>query len=631
MIGDNSSASTLDAERRAASEQSFVRILAFVSAAFAGLPDFFNWLTKLGTGQSYLGIQYNLDDHMVYAAWMRQAMDGRFLFDNRFTTDPQPGLTVHLYFLVLGWAAKITGIPLAMSLARIGFSAAFVFLLYRLVRRVCPDVYTTKLSMSLAVVGGGIGCLVWRDFGTTIQPPIAGALQRLFLGRLPTDVWQPEGFVFPSMLTNGLFMVSLCLIVVAMLAFLSAKDDWKWVFHGAAAMFLLMNIHSYDVLIIAFAMAGLLVMAVVQRQLTAMWLARSIVIAAGAVPSALWFLYVIQRDVVFQARAATPTYTANFRQVVFGYLLLMGLGLVALVLRPTERRRQVVLRSGGLGLSILLFGGMFAAAAVHPGDNYFMSLGVWVGCTLCALAALALVSDRNPAWNLAASWAVLGTLAPYFPALFQRKLSMGLAIPWAILAAIAVGMITRKLDRGTRNLALILTICLLGATSVRWFRREFQLAALNVSNTTTHPVYLGIDETQILNRLNALGGKRTVVLAMPGIHLPDPNDPNPQNPSTFVSPYMPDLNPILSGMTGVYTFAGHWSETPDYERRRGMETNFFLKGFPDDKRQEFLQMTQADYIVAPVPQTFTAIPLDDLSSLGEVEYSGVQFRLVRVR
>ena len=152
-----------------------------------------------------------------------------------------------------------------------------------------------------------------------------------------------------------------------------------------------------------------------------------------------------------------------------------------------------------------------------------------------------------------------------------------------------------------------------------------------MSNTTTHPVYLGIDETQILDRLNALGGQRTVVLAMPGIHMPDPSDPDPQNPSSFVSPYMPDLNPILSGLTGVYTYAGHWSETPNYNRRRAQEFDFFLKGTPDERRKEFLGLTQADYIIAPVPQSFTQLPLDDLSGLGDVVYSGLHFRLVRVR
>src|SRR5262249_20318396 len=131
MIAESPQAQALEKEKREASERNFVRILALVAAIIAALPFLLNWLLKQ-QGNTYLGVQYNLDDHMVYAAWMRQAMDGRFLFDNRFTTDPQPGLTIHLYFLALGWVAKIFGIVFTMALARIGLSVGFVYLAYRL-------------------------------------------------------------------------------------------------------------------------------------------------------------------------------------------------------------------------------------------------------------------------------------------------------------------------------------------------------------------------------------------------------------------------------------------------------------------------------------------------------------------
>jgi hypothetical protein len=625
MIAESPQAQALEKEKREASERSFVRILAIVAGAIAALPSLLNWLMRQ-QGSTYLGIQYNVDDHMVYAAWMRQAMDWQLLFDNRFTTDQQPGLTIHLYFLVLGWVAKLIGIALTMTLVRVALSVAFVFLLYRLVRRICPDVYTTKLAMSLVVVGGGIGSLVWRNFGQEIKPPINAPMQNLMGGLLPTDVWQPEGYVLPSMLTSGLFMVSLCLIVISFLAFLSARSDWRWVPQGAAAMFILMNIHSYDVLIIAFTMVGVLVSAVAQKQLSFSWLIRALVIGAGALPSAFWFLYVLQRDAVFQARAATPTYTANFKQVLFGYLGLMILGLVAMAFRPGNGGAQRIVRISGAGVALLIFIGMFIAATGQPGNAYFMNTGVWIGCVIAILVAIALVSDANPAWNVVASWALLGTIAPYFPALFQRKLSMGLSLPWAILAALAVGLITRNLERSTRNLVLVLSICLLGATSIRWFGREVELAKLDVSNTSVHPIYLSIDATQIVKLLNEQRTDRTVVIAMPGVALPDL-----QNPGSFESPYLPDLNPFLSGLTGVYTYAGHWSETPDYLRRRSEETRFFMRGVSDDERRALLEKTQANYIVAPIPQTFPVLNLDDVSNLGETVYSGQQFRLIRVR
>ncbi|MEA2552632.1 MAG: hypothetical protein QOJ65_808 [Fimbriimonadaceae bacterium] len=625
MIADNAPAQALDPERRAASEQKFVRILAVLAGLLALVPTLANWRST-PPGSTYLGMQYNLDDHMVYAAWMRQAMDGRFLFDNRFTTEPQPGLTINLYFLVLGWVAKLVGIAAAMTLARVSFSVIFVFLLYRLVRRICPDVYTTKLAMSLAVFGAGIGFTVWHTFGVEFKRPVLPFIRELMLGKLPTDVWQPEGYGFPSMLTNGLFMVSLCLIVVALLAFVTARENSRWVALGAAAMFLLMNIHSYDVLLIAIAVAGLLVTAIVQKQLTGRWLARSLLIAAGALPPAAWFMYVLQHDPVFQARAATPTYAANFRQVVFGYVGLMVLGLIALVARPGSTKTQHFTRTAGALVAATLFVAMFIFAAGQPGDGYFMSAPVWIGAVLALCATLALVCNGNTAWNLAASWALLGTVAPYLPALFQRKLSMGLAVPWAILAALAVGAITRKLDRSTRNLILVLTIVVAGATAVRWWGREFGLASLNVSNTQLHPVYLGIDATAIVRRLNQIRTARTVVLAMPGRPSQDPDLPD-----LFRSPYPPDLNPILSGLTGVYTFAGHWSETPDYGMRRSMLDYFFRKTTSPEWRIAFLQSSKADYIVAPVPKSFPYLAIEDLSSMGEVVYRGDQFQLIRVR
>jgi len=627
MIVDPAQAQILERERRESSERSFVRILAIISGALAAFPTIVNWLLR-PPGSTYLGIQYNLDDHMVYAAWMRQAMDGRLLFDNRFTTDPQPGLTIHLYYLVLGWIAKLLGIALTMALARIALSVAFVFLLYKLVRRICPDIYTTKLAMSLVVVGAGTGALVWRDFGQQINPPINHFMHNLMNGLLPTDVWQPEGYVLPSMLTNGLFMVALCLIVITFLAFLSARDTWRWVLHGAVAMFLLMNIHSYDVLIVAFTMVGLLVAAIARKQLTFQWLVRSLIIAAGAIPSALWFAYVLQRDPVFQARAATLTYAANFRQVVFGYLGLMVLGIAAVALY-NENVKTKPARFVGAGIASFVFIGLFAAAASATGNAYFLGLAAWIGCVIAILVSIAFLSNNNTGWNLACSWALLGTIAPYFPALFQRKLSMGLAVPWAILAAIGVGILTKRLDRSTRNLALVLAICLLGATSIRWFGRELQLAKMNVSNTTMHPVYLGIDETQILKYLNDHPSPRRVVLAMPGFAREDL-----QNPGNFTTPYLPDINPFVSGLTGSYTYAGHWSETPDYLKRRSLETAFFFKGvMTDEQKIAFLQQTQADYIIAPIPLTFPEFnpPLDDMSRFGEAVWTGQQFKLVRVR
>ncbi|MBI3721541.1 MAG: hypothetical protein HY248_03225, partial [Fimbriimonas ginsengisoli] len=411
-----------------------MRLFAALAALVSILPALYA-LIAAPPGARYLGIQTNLDDHMVYAAWMRQAMDGHILFDNRFTTDAQPGLTVNVFFFALGLFAKVLGIPLAMTLARAGFSALFVWLAYRLIRQVAPDVYATKLALTLTTVAGGLGFVVWHTFGQTIVRPEAKFLAGPLNGRLPTDVWQPEGFVFPSMLTSALFMASLCLILYVLLCVLAARAGAKSVVPGALAMAALMNIHSYDVLLVGFIMLGLLMATAARGDVDWRWVGRSALILLGALPAALWFLYVLRHDPVFQVRAATPTFSPGFRQVVFGYLPALALGLLGLAMARFGDEVPAKQRRVGTGLLTVAIAVMFAVGA-SQGNGYWMEAAAWTAMAVLFLVLIGLLAEDSPAWNLIVSWAALGLIAPYFPALFQRKLAMGLAIPWAILAAL---------------------------------------------------------------------------------------------------------------------------------------------------------------------------------------------------
>lgn len=569
---------------------------------------------------------------MVYAAWMRQAMDGHFFFDNRFTTDPQPGLTIHLYFWVLGLIAKVTGIPFAANFGRLFFTGLFVPLLYRLVKRVSDSVFITRLAVTLTVLGGGVGFLVWHNFGVNIARPVPEAISALMLGRLPIDVWQPEAFVLPSMLTNGLFMVSLCLILVIFQSFLDARDSWKPVLWGALSIGVLMNIHSYDVLMIAFTMVGFLTMQLAAKQLTATWLWKGLIIGAGAIPAALWFVHVLHADVVFQARAATPTYSANFRQVFFGYVLMFLLALPGLFLKFRDLRPRI-----GIGIFSALLIALFLGAA-SAGDGYFLSAPVWAGVFALSVVSLVLMASDQPALNLLVAWGVMGIAGLYFPELFQRKLAMGLSVPWAILATLGFGEMVRGRDRSARNLASIVVTLLFSATSISWvLARDRYLIRYDVSNTTVHPVYLSRDEQEILKRIDDDPQPRKIVVAMPGVFSPGFDDAGNRLPDVFNTPAMPDLNPFISGLTGAYTFAGHWSETPDYNHRRGLETELFKVGLPPEKRQAILAEIKPDYIVQPIEETFGptlrlyGFDLADLSSEGEVVFSGNQFKLIHVR
>lgn len=607
-------------------EKRYVFLLSICLAIVLSFPWIYAHLVA-PAGSSYSGFEFATDDQMVYAAWMKQASMGHFFFDNRFAIEPQPGLTVNVFFFALGLLSRVLTIPVAAHAARIGLSILLVYLLHGLIRRVTKDVYTTKLALTLAVVGGGLGFLVWHNFGqafTDKSTPLA-SIGPLLGNQLPTDVWQTEGFVFSSMLTTPLFVAALCLIVYCFTCFIDARDGWKPVLPGAIAFGVLMNIHSYDALLITIVMVGFLVAAVANKTLTRVWVGRALMIGSGAIPAALWFLHVLKEDPVFQARAATLTYSPNFRQVLFGYLLMVGLAFAGIAARRKEKRTVaglVLLGAMCVGLWIL---------AMQPYQGYFLSMPLWVIVIGCGLGVVWCLAEEEPAWNLLVSWAVLGLVAPYFPAIFQRKLTMGLSIPWAILAALGLAAAGAKLERQSRNLITVLGLVLLSATSLFWvLLRERTLISDNVSNTTVHPVFLTSNENQIIAYLGGLSDARVVVLARPGIPSPAAGQDGNAIPDTWQTPYLADLNPFLTGFSGVYTYAGHWSETPDYDQRRVEEAHFFDERASADERATLIQKSGSKFVVAPVPEAFPDLKLADLRRLGVVVVDGPQFRLIKL-
>lgn len=628
----------LTAQRRKKKERR-VRLLAILLAGvLAILPELYGLLAA-SSGRAYLGFQTNTDDHMVYAAWIRQAMDGHFLMDNRFTTDVQPGLTVHLYFFGLGLLAKLVGVLLAATIGRVIFSMLFAYLAFDLIKRLANWLYVEQLALTFVFIGGGMGFLVWHNFGQAIVRSDGGPIGSLLNGKLPVDVWQPEGFVLPSIITNGLFMVSLCLILFVFRCLLKAQESWKPVPWGALALMVLMNIHSYDVLLVALVMVGFLGISIYQKSFSPQWAVRALCIALGAVPAALWFVHVLKSDPVFQARAATPTYAANFRQVLFGYLPMVALGLMGMLATSKENETVSRRRYGGVGLITALLLVLFVLAGDAPANGYFLSPVTWGLVFALAVAGVVLVSNEDPVFGLLVSWAVIGMIAMYFPALFQRKLAMGLSIPWAILSSLGLAHMMRKQERPIRNLATVLVILLLGGSSLRWLFRETDYIRSDVSSTTRHPVFLTENQRQILDYLNKQPG-RVVVLAVPGSASQAIDSQTKQPiPDEFLAPAMPDLSPIVSGLTGAYTYAGHWSETPDYAKRCSEIYRFFLVSpvgplknpMTAGERSGFIRKTGATYAIVPTQEAYPSMPWIQPSALGKIVVPGLQFQLVELK
>ncbi|MBX3114910.1 MAG: hypothetical protein KF836_10125 [Fimbriimonadaceae bacterium] len=625
----SSISSELTPEERASEIKRATLRLAIIATVLAAIPTLIAMLV-VPSGFLYIGSQYSSDDQMVYAAWMRQAMDMHFLFDNRFAVDPQPGITIHLYFFVLGLVCipfkglgASVAIPVVSSIARLVFTFLFIQLLGKLCTRLDIPVFVCKAGMTLACFGAGLGFTVWEAFGrlTKSANPIAGMLEQ----RLPIDVWQPEAFGFPSMLVNGLFMVSLCLIASVFLKVLEAKDSWRAVPYGAGAMFLLMNIHSYDVLIVLFTLIAFVLTLIASKQFDKQWAIRCGVIGLGAIPPALWYIHVIQSDPVFQARAATLTYTETFRQLIVGILPLFLLALPAFKQEKSGPIRWVGI--GGLSVAIVVL--FFVSTGYDPTKQYFMTMPAW-GLVFCGFLAIVwFAAKESLAWNFFAAWGIVMLIIPYFPQLFQRKLSMGFAVPWGFLAAYGLYEALKLLKqaenqsvenfRRNRNLVAFMAVLICSASSIYWFQREILFVRSNVSSTTMQSIFMSSDVKQILAKVDEIPNRK-VLIARPGIPGGTPED-------LFAPPYLPDLNPLLSGFAGAYTYAGHWSETPDYNRRRGLAERVFQPR-PPEEIVAILKETGATHLVQPIPEAFPDLPSGDLSQFGKTIYEGRQYRLI---
>jgi len=216
---------------------------------------------------------------------------------------------------------------------------------------------------------------------------------------------------------------------------------------------------------------------------------------------------------------------------------------------------------------------------------------------------------------------------------------MGLSLPWSILAAFGIYALVAKLERSTQRLVVALSVIILGATSVRWMFREIGFVQNNVANTGRHPVFLGSDVSQIVNYLNGVSGRK-IVLALPGAASPAVDSTTNQPiPDEKPSPALPDLAPFASGFTGAYAYAGHWSETPQYERRCGDMYAFFFREpvgsvhrvMSPEERKTFARSIGANFAILPSADFYKSLPLVSAADLGDIVVSGKQFSLVKLR
>src|SRR5262249_47064205 len=74
------------------------------------------------------------DECFTYWSWMRQAREGRFLFEDLYTTEPHPRNYVNLLFWTLGTVSRVTGasVRAVYASSRVALAGALLLALWAL-------------------------------------------------------------------------------------------------------------------------------------------------------------------------------------------------------------------------------------------------------------------------------------------------------------------------------------------------------------------------------------------------------------------------------------------------------------------------------------------------------------------
>jgi len=159
------------------------------------------------------GFVLGVEDGNSYIAKMGQGARGAWLFTLPYSSEPQRGVPLFEFHLLLG---KLAGpghdaLVLVYHLARVVLGMALLLISYRFLAEFLPDVRQRRLGLALVAVGGGLGWLL----------TLLG-LGNLF-GSLPVDFYSPEAYTFLILYALPHLAAARCLFLLGLLAYLRGR------------------------------------------------------------------------------------------------------------------------------------------------------------------------------------------------------------------------------------------------------------------------------------------------------------------------------------------------------------------------------------------------------------------------
>ena len=375
-----------------------VMLLTCVPYLIAAAPGF------AGPGLHFQGFLWGLDDGNVYRSYIRQAATGHFFAADQYSTEPQNPHFANLLFLAMGLLCRLTGLSgvVVYHLFRVAGGVVLLYLLYLVAAEVGLSRRGGWVAFLAASFSSGLGWLVYASIHDPASQVLASRLAPLDVASGWTAM--PEAVTGLTLLDNALFVAGVALMLGVVLWGLRAAREGGW--HATlicgALLFVLGNVHSYDVVVL-YAVLGVLFLAQALRGRLP-WgqaVGRYAVLLLMGAPTVAWQYYVQSVDPIWAAKYLSPKLSPPLSGYLLGYGLVLLAALIGAVYALRQRR-----------------------------------------------ALLPVV------------WMVLGLALVYAPVNFQRKLAEGLQIPLCLLAGLAFEQLGRRWSASTFRLAVLIFLLL---------------------------------------------------------------------------------------------------------------------------------------------------------------------------
>jgi hypothetical protein len=155
------------------------------------------------------GFLLAVEDGNSYVAKMGEGAHGAWLFTLPYSTEPQRGVLLYSFYLLLGRLAgpDHNAQVIVYHAARLLFGVTLLLTSYLFLAEFLPRVSQRRLGLLLVALGGGLGWLLALLFPSRM------------LGSLPVDVISPEAFTYLVLFGFPHLAAARCLFLLGLLAY----------------------------------------------------------------------------------------------------------------------------------------------------------------------------------------------------------------------------------------------------------------------------------------------------------------------------------------------------------------------------------------------------------------------------